>query len=118
MGMDMKLALATLERIISENVDNKNIIFACQMAIEEIKTAIKIHHLDEEKHTSTLEITELFGLFRTRIMITLLRDVNRFGENEQQKDESFTLLLGIVEEKINSLQERKENVENEKDIRR
>ncbi|MBE6148551.1 MAG: hypothetical protein E7167_03560 [Firmicutes bacterium] len=118
MEMDMKLALATVEQIISENTLNKEVLDACEIAITEIKESIKAHYLDKENHSPMMDVTELFGLYRTRVMLMLLRDVNRFGDQKPEIDSSFALLLKIVEEKINKLQERKEENKNEKDIRR
>lgn len=118
MEMDLKLALATVEQIIDENADNKEIIDACQIAVAEIKEGMKVHCSNEESKSTNLEVTELFGLYRTRIIIMLLRDVNRFGNNKIEIERGMTTILDIVEGKISKLQERKEENKNEKNIRR
>lgn len=118
MVMDLKIALATVEQIIDENTDNKEVIDACQIAVTEIKEGIKVHCSKDESQSTTLEVTELFGLYRTRVIIMLLRDVNRFGDNKIEIEKGMTTILNIVERKISKLQERKEENKNEKNIGR
>ena len=105
--IDMKLALASIGEIINEKSNDKSILDSCQLVMSEVKKAIKSYGGDVKKQTN-LEITELFGLFRTRITLMLLRDVNRFGENDSKVEESITIVLNLIEEKISRLKEGKE----------
>ena len=105
----MKLALASVDEIVKENAENQDVLNACQIVLAEIKESIKVHHLSDEKERALIEVTELFGLYRTRVMLMLLRDVNRYGDNKPEIEQSFTMLLNIVEEKIENLQRGKEN---------
>lgn len=108
---DIKITLASIGDIANSN--DEQVKESCLYVLNALKKElVKCAPPTEFKY----EITPLIGLFRTRIILSLMRDANAYGTNDPEYERHFAFIQGIVEQKINILKdERKE--ENEKNIR-
>ena len=105
---DFKIALATIGEIIKENKKNPEVLKACHVAVDEIKNAIKGQSAVAAQVDPQLLENELFGLYRTRMSLWILRDAELIDSADPKVGDAFKILLDIVEEKISALKEGKE----------
>ena len=111
---ELKMAAYIIEKISKENDDNPIIINACGSVLSEIRNSIKSVQ-GAVPAELRVEITQLYQLQRTLVVLNLIRDVNRFGNGNQDIDESISTVMRLVEDKKNILKEKEIN---EKNIRR
>lgn len=105
---DFKIALATIDEIIKENKNNPDVLDACQVTVKQIKKAIKGQNAVAAQVDSQLLENALFGLYRTRMSLWVLRDAELIDSAEPKVGDAFGILLDIVEEKISTLKDGKE----------
>ncbi|MBQ6841122.1 MAG: hypothetical protein IJO63_03290 [Bacilli bacterium] len=104
---DFKLTLATLDQIVKENKDNSELIEACKVAVKTVKKAIRQQNAYAASIDEALLENELFGLYRTRVSLNLIRDADKYGDNTPAIQEALGMVIEEVEGKIESLKEGK-----------
>ena len=105
---DFKLALATIDEIIKENKNNQEILDACQVTVKQIKKSINDQNAVAAQVDPQLLENDLFGLYRTRMSLWILRDAELIDSADPKVGDAFKILLDIVEDKISTLKDGKE----------
>ena len=98
--IDMRITAGVVKNIADENENNPELLNACKYVLKTIRRELR-RRPDSVLGGRKLESEERYGLYRTRVILMLNRDVNRYAKQvDEELEINFAMVQQIVEEKI------------------
>lgn len=100
--IDMRITAGVVKKIADEHANNPEILVICRYVLNELRKTLRTRP-DSIRGGIKLEAEEVYGLNRAKVILNLMRTVNQYGDNDQEKEEKFAFVQTLVQEKLELL---------------